>query len=163
MRMVTLAAVLAAVRVPARSQWAVDLGALGGTRTPSLLIRRLCHAFLRPGDMPSGLRECCSLPCVVCQSYAMLCGQNEATGTDHGSEGLRLGRRGTRDDEGQTSWPTGFSRRTQMRSTRSSTRSPTPLPSAPGGWLATGNRLHLVMSLLYGQVAGTAVFTDSGW
>src|SRR5262249_38345283 len=34
-----LAAVLAAVTAAARSQWAVDLGALGGTRTPSLLIR----------------------------------------------------------------------------------------------------------------------------
>jgi len=34
-----LAADLAAVEVTARSQWAVDLGALGGTRTPSLLIR----------------------------------------------------------------------------------------------------------------------------
>jgi hypothetical protein len=35
-----LAAVLAAVTTAARSQWGVDLGALGGTRTPSLLIRR---------------------------------------------------------------------------------------------------------------------------
>jgi hypothetical protein len=34
-----LAAVLAAVTAAARSQWAVDLGALGGTRTPNLLIR----------------------------------------------------------------------------------------------------------------------------
>ena len=55
--MATLAAVLAAVRVAARSQWAVDLGALGGTRTPNLLIRsqmlyplsyeRLCRNSLR--------------------------------------------------------------------------------------------------------------------
>jgi hypothetical protein len=34
-----LAAVLAAVRVVARSQWVVDLGALGVTRTPNLLLR----------------------------------------------------------------------------------------------------------------------------
>jgi hypothetical protein len=47
--MATLAAVLAAVTVTARSQWVVDLGALGGTRTPSLLIRRLCHWSPRPG------------------------------------------------------------------------------------------------------------------
>ena len=31
--------------------------------------------------MPSGLRRCHSLPCVVCQSFAVLCGQNEATGS----------------------------------------------------------------------------------
>jgi hypothetical protein len=34
-----LAAELAAVTASARSQLAVDLGALGGTRTPNLLIR----------------------------------------------------------------------------------------------------------------------------
>jgi len=33
--------------------------------------------------MPSGLRTCLSRSCVVCQSFAVLCGQNEATGTAH--------------------------------------------------------------------------------
>src|SRR6266487_895493 len=42
------------------------------------LIRRVCHAFLLPGHMPPGPRECRSLSCVVCQSFAVLCGQNEA-------------------------------------------------------------------------------------
>jgi hypothetical protein len=37
--MARLAADLAAVTATPRSQWAVDLGALGGTRTPNLLIR----------------------------------------------------------------------------------------------------------------------------
>src|SRR5262249_61154041 len=47
---------LAAVRVFARSQWAVDLGALGGTRTPSLLIRskiRVVQASPHLSDRPA--------------------------------------------------------------------------------------------------------------
>jgi hypothetical protein len=39
-----LAADLAAVTAVARSQLAIDLGALGGTRTPNLLIRREMQA-----------------------------------------------------------------------------------------------------------------------
>jgi hypothetical protein len=47
-------------------------GALGGTRTPSLLIRRLCHAHPPPADSRGDLlkycsqvrsrRQCCALP-----------------------------------------------------------------------------------------------------
>jgi hypothetical protein len=64
-------------------------GALGGTRTPSLLIRRLCHGFSLPGHMLSGLRGCRSLSCIVCQYFAVLCGQNQAIGKTHSSGGGR--------------------------------------------------------------------------
>ena len=60
---------------------ACDLGALGGTRTPNLLIRSVCHASLLPGHMPSGSRGCRSLSCVICQSFSVSRGQNEATGS----------------------------------------------------------------------------------
>jgi len=63
------------------------VGALGGTRTPSLLIRRVCHASLLPGHMPPGLRGCRSLACVVCRSFAVLYGQNQTIGRAHGSGG----------------------------------------------------------------------------
>jgi len=40
---------LAAVTAAARSQWTVDLGALGGTRTPGLLIRsKIRFVQIRP-------------------------------------------------------------------------------------------------------------------
>jgi hypothetical protein len=42
-------------------------------------IRRLCHASLLPGHMPRGLHGCRSLPCVICRSFAVLYGQNQAT------------------------------------------------------------------------------------
>ncbi len=54
-----------------------------------LLIRRVCHASLLPGHMPPGLRGYRSLACVVSRSYAVLYGQNQATGTAHGSAGGR--------------------------------------------------------------------------
>ncbi len=87
--MASLAADLAAVTATARSQLAVDLGALGGTRTPSLLIRSVCHGSLLPGHMPPGLRGCRSLPCIVCRSFAVLYGQNQTIGRAHGSGGGR--------------------------------------------------------------------------
>jgi len=49
--------------------------------------------------MPSGLRGCRSLSCVVCQPFAVLCGQNEATGTAHGSRGGRPTPRGVLEAE----------------------------------------------------------------
>jgi hypothetical protein len=52
-----------------------------------LLIRRVCHASLLPGHMLSGLRRCRSLACVVSRSFAVLYGQNQATGTAQGSGG----------------------------------------------------------------------------
>ena len=45
-----LAGDLAAVAASARSQWAVDLGALGGSRTPNLLIRRFLSRVQRCPD-----------------------------------------------------------------------------------------------------------------
>src|SRR5215813_12178244 len=72
-----------------RNRWRARTGALGGTRTPNLLIRRLCHASLLPGHMPRGLQGCRSLPCVICRSFAVLYGQNQATGTGYASGGGR--------------------------------------------------------------------------
>jgi hypothetical protein len=40
---------------------APDLGALGGTRTPNLLIRRQCHAHPLPAHSRAGLLDCYSL------------------------------------------------------------------------------------------------------
>jgi hypothetical protein len=58
-------------------------GALG-TRTPNLLIRRVCRGFCPPWHMPLGLRGYRSLLCVVTQSYAVLYGQNQTTDRAHG-------------------------------------------------------------------------------
>jgi len=68
---------------------AADLGALGGTRTPNLLIRRVCRGFLLPGQMPPGLRGYRSLLCVVTQSYAVPYGQNQTTDRAHGLDVVR--------------------------------------------------------------------------
>ena len=62
------------------------MGALGGTRTPSLLIRRVCRGFFLPGHVPLGLRGYRSLLCVVTQSYAVLYDQNQTTDRAHGLE-----------------------------------------------------------------------------
>jgi hypothetical protein len=56
-------------------------------RTYDLLIRRVCHASLLPGHIPSGLQGCRSLSCIVWQSFAVLCGQNEAIAKANGSGG----------------------------------------------------------------------------
>jgi len=48
-------------RTDPRSEPAADLGALGGTRTPNLLIRRLCHAHAPPADSHGDLLKYSSL------------------------------------------------------------------------------------------------------
>jgi hypothetical protein len=55
-----LAAALAKEPLPC-PEGAVDLGALGRTRTPNLLIRRLCHAYPLPAHSRADLLECCAL------------------------------------------------------------------------------------------------------
>ena len=50
------------------------------------LIHRMSHASLLPEPMPFCLQRHSSLPCVVCQAFATLYGQNEASGEGHGSE-----------------------------------------------------------------------------
>jgi hypothetical protein len=44
----------------AEGEMAVELGALGGTRTPNLLIRRLCHAHPLPAHFAADLPRCYS-------------------------------------------------------------------------------------------------------
>src|SRR5262249_46163073 len=58
---------------------ACDLGALGGTRTPSLLIRRLCRAPLRPGPSVAGLPGWYSVARVVFRCCSSSYGQNQTT------------------------------------------------------------------------------------
>jgi hypothetical protein len=55
-------------------------GALGGTRTPNLLIRRVCHGSLLPGYMLPDLLGCLSLFRIVCQSFAVWYGQIQTIG-----------------------------------------------------------------------------------
>jgi hypothetical protein len=55
------------------------IGALGGTRTPNLLIRRQCRACHRPGHSTADLSGQFSSACVVFRCYSVLCGQNQAT------------------------------------------------------------------------------------
>ena len=59
-RTALLATALAKRPLPLREE-ASDLGALGGTRTPNLLIRRLCHAHPLPAHFPADLPRCHSL------------------------------------------------------------------------------------------------------
>jgi hypothetical protein len=54
-------------------------GALGGTRTPNLLIRRLCRPRSRPGYIPRGLVGRHSLMRVISLSCAVLYGQMQAS------------------------------------------------------------------------------------
>src|ERR1022692_2940553 len=58
-----------------------DCGALGGTRTPNLLIRRELRAHPPPGHTSVDLQECCSGMRNNCRRYAALCGQNPASMT----------------------------------------------------------------------------------
>jgi hypothetical protein len=52
----------------------------GGTQAPSLLIRRLCHAYALPARSVADLPKCCSLVRSRWQRRASLCGQKAATG-----------------------------------------------------------------------------------
>src|SRR5215471_11637299 len=64
-----------------RSEVVVDLGALGGTRTPNLLIRRLCRAHPRPGHSAAGPAGWYSVARVVFRCYSLSYGQNQTTTT----------------------------------------------------------------------------------
>jgi hypothetical protein len=77
-------------------------------------IRRMCRAFSLPGHMPPGLRGCRSLACVVFRSFAVACGQKEATGTARGSGG-----------GGPTTTPAASTAKDQRVG-------PTPGPTCPG-------------------------------
>jgi hypothetical protein len=52
-----------------------------GYGAPAINPKKPCRTSLLPGHMSSGLRGCRSLSCVVCQSFSLSCGQNEATGS----------------------------------------------------------------------------------
>ena len=65
--MLPLATVLATVRALPESEEGSDLGALGGTRTPNLLIRRDLRAHPLSAQTPLTSWNCA-------QRYAMTCG-----------------------------------------------------------------------------------------
>jgi hypothetical protein len=54
-------------------------GALGGIRTPDLLIRRDLQAHQPPAYTSVDLPECCLTMRNDCERYAALCGQNPAS------------------------------------------------------------------------------------
>jgi hypothetical protein len=68
-----------AMRVPQRTRLSAERLRNRRTRIPSLLIRRLCRAYLRPGHLLAGLAGRFSLARVVFPCFAALYGQNQAT------------------------------------------------------------------------------------